>query len=64
MLVAIVGINSPAGSTYDVEVKITVETTVKEGSVAIFPASITNIITRVLENKDVLRVDGVLYHVG
>jgi hypothetical protein len=29
VLVAIVGISSPAGSTYDVQVKITEETTVK-----------------------------------
>jgi len=43
VLVAIVGISSPAGSTFDVEVKITGETTVKEGSAARVTASITNI---------------------
>jgi hypothetical protein len=36
VLVAIVGISSPVASTYVVEVKITDETTVKEGLAATF----------------------------
>jgi hypothetical protein len=43
VLVAILSINSPTGSTFDVDVKIAKETTVEEGSVAILAANITKI---------------------
>ena len=65
MLVAIVVINSLAGTTYDVEVKRTEGATVEEGSAAISEAKSTKFITRrwLLEKKGVLWVQGVVYHV-
>jgi hypothetical protein len=43
---AIVGVGSPAQSTYDVQVERTEAATVKEGAVAIFAANRTIFITR------------------
>jgi hypothetical protein len=62
---AIVGVGSPARSTYDVEVERTEAATVKEGPAAIFVANRT-IVTRwwLLEKKCVIWVDRVLDSVG
>jgi hypothetical protein len=61
MLVTVVRITSPNGSTFNVNVEIATFAMVEEASFAIPTAGITNVIPWCLENKGVVWMNRVLY---
>jgi hypothetical protein len=65
MLVTVIGITSPNGSTFDVNVKFATIAMVEEASFATLKACIANIIPLwCLEKKGVVWMQGVLYFRG